>query len=164
MKISRYIFAVITLFILWLLLTDTFHSAEVWVGAFCSLIIAAFTYAAFTEKGLSNLNPKRIFWLIVYIPYFFWEMTKANLDVAYRVINPRLPIKPGIVMVKTKMKSDIGKIAVANSITLTPGTLTLDVKGDKMFIHWIWVKSDDVEKASELIPGVFEKILKRVFE
>jgi len=164
MKISKYIFTVTLLFLLWLLLTDTFNGAEVLIGAVCSLLISAFTYVAFTEKGLSNLNPKRMFWLIVYIPYFFWEMTKANLDVAYRVISPKLPIKPGIVMVKTKMKSDIGKIAVANSITLTPGTLTLDIKGDKMFIHWIWVRSDDVEKASELIPGVFEKILKRVFE
>jgi len=164
MKISKYIFTTIMLFLLWLLLTNTFSSNEVLVGAICSLLIAAFTYLAFTEKGLSNLNPRRIFWFIVYIPFFFWEMAKANIDVAYRVISPRLPIKPGIVMVKTKMKSDIGKIAVANSITLTPGTLTLDIIDDKMFIHWIWVESDDIEKASELIPGKFERFLRRVFE
>ena len=164
MKISKYIFTVIVLFLLWLLLTDTFYSHEVWVGAISAFLIAGFTYAAFTEHGLKNLHPKKLFWGIVYIPYFLWEMTKANFDVAYRVIHPKLPIKPGIVEVKTNMKSDIGKVAVANSITLTPGTLTLDIKGDRMFIHWIYVESEDIEKASELIPERFERILKRVFE
>ena len=164
MKLSRYIFTVIVLFILWMLLTNTFKGAEVLVGGICSFLIALFTYAAFSKTGLVNLHPKKIFWLIVYIPYFLWEMAKANIDVAYRVINPRLPIKPGIVMVKTKMKSDAGKIMVANSITLTPGTLTLDIIDDKMFIHWIWVQSADVEEASKLIPGKFEKILMRAFK
>jgi len=163
MKLSRYIFGVIILFVLWLLLTDTFNGAEVLIGAICAFIIAGFTYATFTENGLSNLNPKKLFWLVVYIPFFIWEMVKANFDVAYRVISPKLPIKPGIVEVKTKMKSDIGKTAVANSITLTPGTLTIDIKDDKMFIHWIWVESEDIKKASKLIPGKFERILMRIF-
>jgi len=90
-------------------------------------------------------------------------MIKANFDVAYRVLHPRMPIKPGIVLIKTKLASDSGKLALANSITLTPGTLTMDVRGDNLLIHWINVKSEDTEEATEIIGGRFERFLRRVF-
>ncbi len=163
-KLSRFIFTSLVLFILWLFLTSTFRSQEVLIGLIFSLVIALFTYNSFTEKGLRNLSPRKVFCAFLYLPYFFWQMIKANFDVAYRVLHPKMPIRPGIVHVKTKMKTDLGKLVVANSITLTPGTLTLDVIDDNMLIHWINVKTDDVEKASEEIPGVFEKCLKEFLE
>ena len=75
-----------------------------------------------------------------------------------------MPINPGIVKVKTNLKTDIGRTMLANSITLTPGTLTVEINDDVLYIHWINVQTEDVEKASELIVKKFEKFLLRIFE
>ena len=93
---------------------------------------------------------------------------KANLEVAYIVLHPDLPIRPGIVRVKTELKSESARTVLANSITLTPGTFTIDVKpetGD-MFIHWLTVEPDaeETDQATERIVRRFERLLKRIFD
>ena len=76
-----------------------------------------------------------------------------------------MPISPGIVKIKTNLTTDSGITALANSITLTPGTLTVDITDDGfLYIHWINVKSDDVEQATKLISQKFEWFLKKIFE
>ena len=101
-----------------------------------------------------------------YLPVFLWEVLKANIDVAYRVIHPRLPIRPGIVKVKTSLKTDTGLTFLANSITLTPGTMTVDVDRSSgvLYIHWIDVGARDVTAATQQIVERFEKILSKIFE
>ncbi len=91
-------------------------------------------------------------------------MTKANFDVAFRVLHPKRPINPGIVKIKTRIKSEMGKTFLANSITLTPGTFTVDIKDEFLYIHWINVKTTDVEEASRTIAGRFEKFLIKIFD
>jgi multicomponent Na+:H+ antiporter subunit E len=163
--LSRWLYTAIIFLLVWIALTGTVRIDELATGVIVSALLALFTYHLFTTEGLANLTPKKIFCAVIYFfPFLFWQMIKANLDVAYRVIHPRRPINPGIVKVKTKMKSDLGKLIVANYITLTPGTFTMMVDGDEMYIHWIDVKTDDVEKASEMIPGVFEKCLLKFME
>jgi len=100
----------------------------------------------------------------IYIIILFKEIIKANIDVAYRVIHPKMPIKPGIVVVKTHLKTDIAKMILANSITLTPGTFTLDILGDNFLIHWINVKTENTAEATRIIGEKFEKYLKVIFE
>ncbi len=96
--------------------------------------------------------------------FLYWCLV-ANLDVVYRVFHPKMPINPGIVKVKTSLKSKSGITALCNSITLTPGTLSVDLTNDGyIYIHWINVKSQDVEEASRIIIRKFEKILTRIFE
>ncbi|MBU1535998.1 Na+/H+ antiporter subunit E, partial [Myxococcota bacterium] len=73
--------------------------------------------------------------------------------------SPKLNINPGIVKVKTTLKSPMGRLLLANSITLTPGTLTVEIEGEYLFIHWIDVSSTDVDAASEKIVKGFEKYL-----
>lgn len=109
-------------------------------------------------------HPIRLFWLIVYLPVFAWQVVKSNLDVTYRVFHPEIPIRPGIVKVKTILKTDIAKTFLANSITLTPGTLTVDFIDDNLYIHWINIISDDPEVETKIIVSKFEKHLKRIFE
>ncbi|NJE06208.1 Na+/H+ antiporter subunit E [Thermococcus sp. M36] len=170
-KISRYLYTVIVLFLIWLFLTASLDPQELGFGLLLSLIAAAFTYEIFTTGGLANLHPKKVAYAIAYIPYFLWAMIMANLDVAYRVLHPKRPIRPGIVKCRTVLNSDVGKLALANSITLTPGTITLDVDGENYFIHWIWVpdeamteKEDEhVKAASANITAPFEKFLKVIF-
>ena len=101
---------------------------------------------------------------IFYLGVLLIEIVKANIDVAYRVLHPKMPIKPGIVTIRTNLKQDIAKLILANSITLTPGTFTLDIIGDKLLIHWINVKAEDMEEATRIIAGKFERHLKVIFE
>ena len=163
-NLGRYTYAVIALFLLWIVLTSTIFWQELLAGLVFSIIIASLSYSMFDEKGMKNLSPRRIIYALGYAPFFLWEVVKANFDVAYRVIHPDMPIRPGIVEIKTDMKTDIGKLGLANSITLTPGTLTMDIDGDRMFIHWINVKTDNIEDASKAIGRKFERYLKGIFE
>jgi multicomponent Na+:H+ antiporter subunit E len=117
---------------------------------------------AFPKKLFSL---QRWYWGLRYIPFFFYAMLKANLDVVYRVVHPAMPIHPGIVKVKTSLQSDAARTLLANSITLTPGTMTVDITSDGfLYIHWINVKDTDVEKATQDIVSRFEKMLAKIFE
>jgi multicomponent Na+:H+ antiporter subunit E len=155
--------AFVVSFVVWLALVGTLNWQELLMGGVLSAIVAAFGWRYFSQVGFSRLTPKKIVYLIAYIPVFFWEMIKANLDVAYRVIHPRMPINPGIVLIKTELKSDSGKLALANSITLTPGTLTMDIEGDSVLVHWINVKCTDTKGATNIIGERFERFLKVIF-
>jgi multicomponent Na+:H+ antiporter subunit E len=79
-------------------------------------------------------------------------------------LNLYLPIRPGIVKVRTKLKTDMARTFLANSITLTPGTLTVDCVGDHLYIHWINIVSEDPQEETEIIVRKFERLLERIFE
>ena len=162
-SVSGYLTTFAVLLSLWLIFVNTLNWQEVLTGAVLSALIASFGHTYFTQRGLRHLSLKKLLYLIIYIPIFFWEVLKANLDVAYRVLHPKMPINPGIVLIKTGLQSDIGKLTLANSITLTPGTLTMDIIDDNLLIHWINVKSEDLEEATELIAGRFEPYLRGIF-
>lgn len=153
---------------LWLLLTlPTGSNWPVYVvGAVIALLVAIFFGGDFTHRPVSFLNPKRWFWGLVYVPVFMWHMLVANLDVAFRVLHPACPVKPGIVKVRTSLKTDVAKAFLANSITLTPGTMTVDVEDDILYVHWIDVAGDgeDIEVNTRTIVMKFEKYLRRIFE
>jgi len=91
------------------------------------------------------------------------ELIKSNLDVARIVLSPSLPINPGIVEVKTVLKSKMARVLLSNSITLTPGTITVDIKDDTLYIHWINVKSENIEEATKKIVNKFEKHLIKIY-
>lgn len=148
----------------WLLLTCSLDIQNIVAGVVVSIMVVVFTERLFFRNIHRIFSPLRIFWFLYYIPFFFWQIIIANVDVAYRVLHMDLPIRPGIVKVKTTMKSDLGLTFLANSITLTPGTLTVDIIGSDLYIHWIYVHSDDPERQTEMIVSRFENILKKVFE
>jgi multicomponent Na+:H+ antiporter subunit E len=163
-RVNKYILTLVSLFILWVLLTSTLAWEELTTGLIFSAIIAIFGYSYFTRGGPSRITAKGIFYFLLYIPVFFWEMIKANFDVAYRVVHPKMPIRPGIIQIKTSLKPDIAKLILGNSITLTPGTLTIEIVKDNLLIHWINVKTEDVDKATDIIGKRFEKYLKEIFK
>jgi len=157
-------------FVIWILLTWPFVDGNIDLqvaiaGLIASVIVAVMFHEILPKEHHIFISPVRIFWILVYIPVFFYYMMKANLDVVYRALHPKMPIKPGIVKIKTTLKTESGITALANSITLTPGTLTVDLTDDGfLYIHWINVKSDDVEQATKHIAQRFEWFLKRIFE
>jgi len=157
-------------FIIWMLLTWPFADGKidfqvVSAGLIASIVIAVLFHKILPKEHLIFISPVRIFWVLVYLPVFFYYVMKANIDVVYRALHPKMPIKPGIVKIKTILKTEAGITALANSITLTPGTLTVDLTDDGfLYIHWINVKSDDIEEATKLIARKFEWFLQRIFE
>ena len=157
-------------FVIWILLTWPFVDGKidgqvVVAGLIASVIVAVMFHEILPKEHHVFISPVRIFWLLVYVPVFFYYVFKANLDVVYRALHPKMPIKPGIVKIKTTLKTESGITALANSITLTPGTLTVDLTDDGfLYIHWINVKSDDIEQATKHIAQRFEWFLKRIFE
>jgi len=159
-------------FVIWMLLTWQIDVQVIIAGLIASVIVALLFHEILPKEPHVFLSPVRLFWLLVYLPVFFYYMVKANFDVVYRALHPKMPIKPGIVKIKTNLKTESGITALANSITLTPGTLTVDLTDDGdparretfLYIHWINVKSDDVEQATEFIARRFEWFLKKIFE
>ncbi len=153
-------------FFTWILLNWPVEAESLFVGILVGIFISFVTSDVFGNKPKPFKNLIRYVWFVYYIPVFIWECIKANLDGAYRVIHPDLPMRPGIVKVKTTLKSDTGLTLLANSLTLKPGTMTVDIDKENgfLYVHWIDVKSEDMDKATELIVGRFERILKRIFE
>jgi multicomponent Na+:H+ antiporter subunit E len=111
--------------------------AELIIGALFAVLVGALLRNRFIGKDLRMLNPRRWFTFIAYLFPFFYAMAKANIDVAYRVITGR--INPAIVKINPNLKNDLSVTILANSITLTPGTLTVDVdeKTNELYVHWI---------------------------
>jgi len=160
----RYLALFILSFAFWLLLTLDLSLASLIAGAVASLITSLLFAKYFFQKVAKFIQPIRYFWLLVYLVIFTWECIKANFDVAYRVLHPAMPIKPGIVKVKLELKSEFARTMLANSITMTPGTISVDLLDDILFVHWIYVKSEDPEVYSRKIAGKFEKYIKKIFE
>jgi multicomponent Na+:H+ antiporter subunit E len=153
----RRIIYFILAFVTWVVLTWSLDIQFIIAGLVASAIVSILFHEMLPKEHHIFISPVRIFWFLVYIPVFFYYILMANFDVVYRALHPAMPIKPGIVKIKTKLKTDSGITALANSITLTPGTLTVDLTDDGyLYIHWINVKSDDVEEATKYIAKRFE--------
>jgi len=155
-------------FIVWLLLSWQPGVQHIIIGIPVALFVSFMTADFFAEKHSSLFrNPLRYLWFIYYIAVFIWECLKANVDVAYRVIHPDLPIRPGTIKVKTSLRSDAGLTFLANSVTLTPGTTSVDIDRDNgfIYIHWLYVKEDYDRSAMKLgVVEKFENILRKIFE
>jgi multicomponent Na+:H+ antiporter subunit E len=152
------------LLVVWMLLTLNLTAVNVITGAVAALITTLLFGKYFVSNVRKFLQPLRYFWLLIYLFFFTWECIKANFDVAYRVLHPHMPIRPGIVKVKLGLKSDIARVMLANSITMTPGTISVDIVDDYLFVHWIYVSSYDPQEYSHRIAGKFEYYIKRIFD
>ena len=162
-KIILFVFA----YTVWCLFSWVPDGPHLLVGIVVASIVAwIFGDLVIQRPELLGHFRRYVYFLFQYVPVFLWEVVKANIDVAYRVIHPDLLINPGIVKVKTSLQSDIGLTLLANSITLTPGTLSVDIDKDNsvLYIHWIDVQSCDIEEATRVIVDRFERILRIIFE
>lgn len=149
---------------IWLLLTLNVTPPNIAVGVVSAFVVTLFFAKYSLKADKKQFHIQRYVWALIYGFIFLWECIKANIDVMYRVIHPKMPVKPGIVKVKSSLKTDIGKVFLANSITMTPGTITVDIIDDYFYVHWIFVHSKDPAIYTQKILGRFEKYLKRIFE
>ncbi|AKI97576.1 Na+/H+ antiporter subunit E [Kosmotoga pacifica] len=158
---SRIIVFVLS-FLIWIFITLPFSFQEFIFALVAASAVALITGEIFLKSGKS-FNLRGVLFFLLYLVILFWEMLKANFHVAMIVIHPDVPVKPGFVKVKTQLKEDSSITILSNSITLTPGTLTVDVFKEKgeLIVHWIQVETTDIEGCTEAIAGRFEPILRR---
>ena len=155
-----YLLVFATSFVLWLLLTGSLAAQELIVGALVAAVVTALTgQHAAIFSGL-RLTPSAPLSLLKYLGHFAIALIKANIDLATRVLNPALPIRPAVVEVRTRLESPLGRLLLANSITLTPGTLSVDYNGDLLLVHWVYCPpGEDREAATRDIAAGFERHL-----
>ena len=163
MKIKNQLAIFFVLMIIWILINNSLDLEILGVGFILSLSLAVIFGRRTNVLDEFKFTPKAFFYTGVYLLVFFWDLVKSNIHVALIVLKPSLPINPGIVKTKTVLKSKMARLILTNSITLTPGTLTVDIEDDILYIHWIDVKSEDIEIATEKIVKKFEKILVKIY-
>ncbi|MCL0056159.1 Na+/H+ antiporter subunit E [Dehalococcoidia bacterium] len=147
----------ILLFGFWLLLSGQMDIMHLGLGLVCSLLVALFSHDLLIKEGT------RLTIFMRFIPFLGWlvlQIIIANINVARRVIDPKMPILPGIIKFRSNLKSDVAQTTLANSITLTPGTMTVDVVGGDFYIHCLAI--EDEEKILD-IERKFERQVERLF-
>lgn len=155
---------------LWLLLTFIWFAANsslaiesILTGALISAVLARIFVRYFPAWSDIRFSPERLIHFIRYTSVFALEMVRANLKMLRYVYAPRIDIDPGIVKIKTRLKTPIGRLALANSIALTPGSLVVDIEDDTLTVHWLDMETSDPEEATRLIAGPFERDLEKAF-
>jgi multicomponent Na+:H+ antiporter subunit E len=156
MRLTRYVLLSLSMLGLWLLLSGYYEPLIVAFGVFSSLLV---TYLAWRMDREDRYAFPLIFtWRLPW--YWVWlvkEMLKANLNVVRIILAPGLPISPIMVPFRASMKSDLARMIYANSITLTPGTITTGTKGDILRIHaltWHDVDGREEDEMGQQICGL----------
>lgn len=152
MKFKIFIFAIF-LWFFWIILTGSLSFFSLLTGLVCVFLTVVICRPFLSEHmERFKASPLTLFRHFPYALILLKEIVKANLDVAERVLDPQLPIEPAIVRLKSPVRGELAQTALANSITLTPGTLTVDIKDDEFYIHCL---------AEEYVEGIFEGPLQK---
>lgn len=153
----------LVMFVVWMVANSTLAVEAALVGAVITLALAYVFTASSDAWCRIRWTPAGFYHFLAYSGTFLVELVKANITMMRIVYAPRIDIHPGIVRIRTKLKSPIGRLALANTIALTPGSLVLDIKGETLYIHWLDVQTTDLDKATEALAGPFETHLEKVF-
>ena len=155
------------MFVLWMALTFTTSPQLLLAGVIVAAITAYLFNELFIEEREKELfNPKRWLWLLLYVSILAKECVLASLDVAWRVLHPKMPIRPGIIRIPLRLEKDWEITLLSNSITLTPGTLVIDFDENEncLYVHWLYMREKEINAAKKEISEVYEKYLERIFE
>ena len=148
----RFIGTFIILFALWILFSGHFDSIHLVLGVISSLIVtfimAPVMFPSFGTVRIVKYSLR----FLAYLPWLTGQIFMANIDIVYRVLHPKMPINPRTITFSTGLRTDIGKLVLGNSITLTPGTITMNIEGAKFTVHAI---AD--ESAKSLLNGEMRK-------
>ena len=146
------------LFGFWVLLSGKYDFFHLTLGVICSLLVAFLTHDLLFANA--RVGDARVIFqrFIAYIPWLLYQIVSSNIHVALVALSKKKPIDPRIIRFKTKLESDISWVTLANSITLTPGTITMDIKDGEFFVHAL-----DKKVADDLHAGEMEDRVAHVF-
>ena len=147
----------------WIAVSSSFAIESMITGALIAAVLAYMFARRFAIWRGIRFSPTRLFHFVIYTGVFVIELVRANISMMRYVYSPRLSVEPGIVKVKTNLKSPIGRLALANSISLTPGSLVLDIGADELVVHCLDMRAIDPKKVAETISGPFETHLEKAF-
>ena len=145
-----------TLFAIWLMLNSSLGLSVVLTGIITCAALAYFLHPLANKYSDIRFNANVILHYFIYLGVFLVELVKSNVQVAKLVISPTIKISPAIIKVTTQLKTPIGRLALSNSITLTPGTLVIDIREDTLFVHCIDVKRSNPEESILKTAAKFE--------
>ncbi|MDT8309250.1 MAG: Na+/H+ antiporter subunit E [Bacteroidales bacterium] len=131
MRIKNTLVLFTVLLILWILFNNTFNLLVIGIGAALSLLFAILFCSNYMIFSEINLSPKSFFYTFIYLIIFIKEMVVSNLDMALRVLRPSLPINPGIVKVRTTLKSPMVRLFLSIflvKINMSPASVTSKLK------------------------------------
>ncbi|MCT4606181.1 MAG: Na+/H+ antiporter subunit E [Marinisporobacter sp.] len=144
----------------WLILAETINIERLWIGMIICLGVYAFNKELeISDSGKCFQNFKKVSCCITYLFILIKEIVVANFQVAKIILSPKMNISPEIVRFHSKLKSDFYRTILANSITLTPGTITVFMEGDELIVHCL--KKEYIE---DVLNSKFEKILLKIEE
>jgi multicomponent Na+:H+ antiporter subunit E len=118
-------------YVLWLLLSQSYNAFHMTLGLIASFAVALLN----TERGKSELENVRWSRMLAYAPWLLWRILQSGLHLSYLILHPRLPIDPKLIRYETGLKSEAGVVLLGNSITLTPGTITVEVNSHELLVH-----------------------------
>lgn len=166
--VKRAVTLFVSCYLVWCLLDWVLGWQALILGIPVAALVAWLTFEIpVATSCLTLLEPSRFWYFCAwYLPVYWWECLKANFDVAYRVLHPKLPIRPAVVRIQTGLKTDLALTVLANSISLTPGTTSIDVNPQTgfLYVHCMNVSPDNYEKDARVIVERFARILRKVFE
>ena len=160
-KTFRFCYLTSVLFIAWIVFTQDFHPASLITGAIAATLAAAFSYAVFYESLPQSKILLRLDLVIVYFVFLLYQSIVASISLIYLMLKGNY--RPGIVRVKTRLQSRIGRTLLANTISLVPGTLSLWMEGPYIFIHWFDKKTGNRIQAGKLTMEPIQTLLERLF-
>jgi multicomponent Na+:H+ antiporter subunit E len=157
-EFQNFISTFFILFGFWVLLSGHFDTFHLTLGIICSLLVAHVSHdLVFANVRVGDIRLV-IIRFILYIPWLIRQIVSSNIHVASLALNPKMPIEPQIIRFNTKLESDISWVVLANSITLTPGTITMDIKEGEFYVHAL-----DRRVAEDLKAGEMEDRVAHVF-
>lgn len=150
----------ILLFLFWMILASSMNAADLIIGAIASLLIVFYSIdIVFLESESMGLYPKVVWRLVMLFIVLMIEVVKANFAVVKIVLSPKININPGFKRIKQPLKKTLLQALFGNAITLTPGTLTVDMDEDSILVHGLnienvdHIKDSPIEKAFLKVEG-----------
>jgi multicomponent Na+:H+ antiporter subunit E len=153
----------LTLMLFWVMLVNSLAADTLLVGGLVSLVVALLYRDGLSFFTEFRATPAAFVAGLLYYSFFLRKLVQSNLQLAAIVLTPKLPVKPGIVKVRTRLKSRMGRLMLANSITLTPGTLSVELDGEWLYVHCVTLGALDTETATEEIAAGFERYLEVMY-
>ncbi len=149
-EIQNIVGTMVILMIFWVVLSGKFDTFHLSLGALCSLFVAVlFHDMLFANVRVGDMRTVAGRF-ILYIPWLLKQIFTANIHVASLVLRPRMPIEPRLLTFTTKLETDISSVTLANSITLTPGTITIDIREGVFYVHALSRKVAEDLNAGEM--------------
>lgn len=152
----------VILFGFWILLSGHFDLFHLCLGIFSSGLVSLLSRdLLFSKRTLQKSHLLQILRFLRYLPWLLYQILLANLHVAFLVLHPKMinKIDPFIIRFRIRLRSDISLTTFANSITLTPGTITLLIHEGHFYVHAL-----DQKVADDLLTGEMEQRVRRIYQ